>query len=287
LRQDDDQLIVPMYGVDQKLSSVQRIRPDGRKQFLADGRVGNCYFAIEKSDRDPGETICIADCYATAATIHEIAGHRTYVAFSCYNMKAVARMVRHRYPDKRIVICGDDDWKVEGNPGVTRAWSAARAVKGFVALPQFKADRADIDVDFNDMCRSRGADAVKRLIDGAIGVLEGRGAASAALSDAVDSDEVDERIVEASKLPRLKYERVRKPLAKELGVRTSALDEEVERVREEAKAAYTVSRLFDWWSVEPWPEPVDTGTVLRAVTERITRHVANWATGQSRAASGR
>jgi phage/plasmid primase-like uncharacterized protein len=152
LRVDDEgTLLIPMLGRDKKICSLQTIDGDGQKLFLTNGRAAGSYFRIGKSKGDDGSTICIAEGYATGATVHEATGHGVFVAFCDWNLTAVAEMVRERYPDAHIVICADDDWKTEGNPGLASARKAARAVDGKVAVPAFGDDRADEQTDFNDM----------------------------------------------------------------------------------------------------------------------------------------
>jgi phage/plasmid primase-like uncharacterized protein len=144
LRVDDEgTLLIPMLGRDKKICSLQTIDGDGQKLFLTNGRAAGSYFRIGKSKGDDGSTICIAEGYATGATVHEATGHGVFVAFCDWNLTAVAEMVRERYPDAHIVICADDDWKTEGNPGLASARKAARAVDGKVAVPAFGDDRAD------------------------------------------------------------------------------------------------------------------------------------------------
>jgi len=48
------------------------------------------------------------------------------------NLKAVAEALRAKYPDIEIIISADDDYVTEGNPGITKATEAARAVNGEV-----------------------------------------------------------------------------------------------------------------------------------------------------------
>src|SRR5262249_7732926 len=59
----------------------------------------------------------------------------------------------------------------------------------------------------------------------------------------------------------------------ELKLRTRVLDQEVEKRRTKQQADQIPS-LYPHWDVEPWPEPVDTGILLRALTEQITAYVA-------------
>ena len=63
-----------------------------------------------------------------------------------------------------LVLCADDDCCTAGNPGLTKATEAARAVGGFVAVPDFGADRPARCTDFNDLNRLCGAEPVERAI---------------------------------------------------------------------------------------------------------------------------
>ena len=73
----------------------------------------------------------------------------------------VATALHKKYPGLTIVIAADDDWRTEGNPGLTHAKAAALAVGGFVVVPQFPADRPNKATDFNDLAAMAGLDAVR------------------------------------------------------------------------------------------------------------------------------
>jgi putative DNA primase/helicase len=47
--------------------------------------------------------------------------------------------LRDKFPRLRLVLCADNDAHRPGNPGLTHAREAARAVGGFLAVPTFKA----------------------------------------------------------------------------------------------------------------------------------------------------
>ena len=64
-------------------------------------------------------------------------------------------------------MCADDDHHTPGNPGRTQAQEAARKVVGWVAVPDFGADRPEDATDFNDLSRLRGLSAVRTVLDGA------------------------------------------------------------------------------------------------------------------------
>ncbi len=85
------------------------------------------------------------------------------VAFTAGNLKAVARMVRERYPEREIILAGDDDHATPGNPGASKARAAAMAVEGKLALPVF-AQPGD-GTDFNDLHQADGLEAVRRQVE--------------------------------------------------------------------------------------------------------------------------
>lgn len=182
VRVTGDTLLVPMrHGGE--LVNTQRIWPDGAKRFLSGARVIGCYHSIGK----PNGTICVAEGYATGASVHESTGHAVAVAFTAGNLETVARELRAKYPDVRIVLCADDDYQTDGNPGLTQATAAARAVGGLVAVPDFGDDRPEASTDFNDLLRHRGAEAVERAIADAQAPEVGRDRPSAANATAGDS----------------------------------------------------------------------------------------------------
>jgi putative DNA primase/helicase len=156
----DGRLLVPMRDHAGAWQSLQYISPDGEKKFLWHGKAAGGYFAIGR----PAETLCIAEGFATAATIHEATGKPVAVAFSAGNLGAVARALREKLPDAKLILAADDDLRTPGNPGLTRATEAARAVGGLLAMPDFGADRPEGTSDFNDLAQHRGADAVADCI---------------------------------------------------------------------------------------------------------------------------
>jgi putative DNA primase/helicase len=159
IRQYGNDLVVPMRE-GAELHSLQTIGVDGEKRFLSCGRVRGCYFPIGK----PDGTLCIAEGFATGASIHEATGYAVAVAFNAGNLEPVAVALRAKLADVRIVLCADDDYRTEGNPGIRDATKAARAVGGLLALPNFGNNRPEGATDFNDLAQHAGADAVKRAI---------------------------------------------------------------------------------------------------------------------------
>lgn len=134
LRQLRDMLLVPARDLDGTLHTLQFISADGSKRFLTGGRIAGCYFAIGK----PIDSLLVAEGMATAATLYQATGRAVAACFSCGNMEAVARALRHKFPDLRLVMCADNDVGTVGNPGLTKAQAAAKAVGGYLAVPQFR-----------------------------------------------------------------------------------------------------------------------------------------------------
>ncbi|CAG1001347.1 DNA primase TraC [Methylophilaceae bacterium] len=155
-------LMIPMM-LNGRISSLQFISRAGEKRFLPNGEKGG--FLIGKIT--PDAPICIAEGFATAASIHEATGHAVVVAFDAGNLRKMAEVLRAKNPDARIVLCADDDFQTEGNPGLTNATEAAAVVGGLLASPAFGANRPDKATDFNDMAMLTGLDAVKQAIDAA------------------------------------------------------------------------------------------------------------------------
>lgn len=161
LRAHEGAVVVPMRDGGE-LHSLQFIAPDGDKRFLTGGRVAGCYYSI--GTPRGAAALCIAEGYATGATIHQATGYPVAVAFNAGNLEPVAQALRAKLPDLALILCADDDAATEGNPGVTKATAAARAVGGMLAIPDFGTDRPEGASDFNDMAAQCGKEAVARAV---------------------------------------------------------------------------------------------------------------------------
>ena len=87
------------------------------------------------------------------------------LAFNCGNLLPVAEAQRARYPDARIVLCADDDYRRDDNPGLTHATAAAWAVGGWLAAPDFGTDRPDGAKDLNDLAQHAGLGKVRACVE--------------------------------------------------------------------------------------------------------------------------
>ena len=129
-----DMLLIPARDAAGNLHTLQFIGADGGKRFLTGGRIAGCYYAIGK----PLDSLLLCEGYATGATLYAATGRAVAVAFNCGNLLAVARALRGKFPELRLIVCADNDFATPGNPGLTHARAAARAVGGFVAVPRFE-----------------------------------------------------------------------------------------------------------------------------------------------------
>ena len=134
IRQLRDMLLIPARDVHGELHTLQFITADGTKRFLTGGRIVGCYFAIGK----PRDMLLLAEGLATGSTLHQATGAAVAVCFNCGNLLPVAKALRSKFPRMRLIVCADNDSHTPGNPGVTHARAAAKAVGGFLAVPNFK-----------------------------------------------------------------------------------------------------------------------------------------------------
>jgi phage/plasmid primase-like uncharacterized protein len=173
---------IPVMDADGALWSMQYIQEDGTKRFAKHGRKEGCFHAVGGMNAlAAAPVLVIAEGYATAATLAETLQHGTVAAFDAGNLPHVAQELHQKWPDKPIVIAGDDDRQVEANQGVNpgrqKALEAAKAVGGVAVFPVFapgeQSQNPKMFTDFNDLSSRSilGADAVKRQVGQVISAL--------------------------------------------------------------------------------------------------------------------
>jgi len=158
-------LVMPLVDIEGKLWSVQRISAEGNKLFTKDGRTLACFSPVGVDD--PQKPIVIAEGYATSASLYEITGLPVVCALNAGNLRPVAEAFRQKYPERPILIAGDNDHVKEasGKPNVGKdaSFATAEAVGGHVLLPAFEPD--DGGTDWNDLAASRGSEAVREQVE--------------------------------------------------------------------------------------------------------------------------
>jgi hypothetical protein len=87
------------------------------------------------------------------------------VAIVAGNLLPVAKALRAKYPNSPLVFGADDDaataLETGHNTGIEKATEAAKAVGGWLTIPDFGPNRTDDQTDFNDLAAAAGLDAVR------------------------------------------------------------------------------------------------------------------------------
>lgn len=103
----DGRLVVPLYGEDGNISSVQYISDNGDKLYQTGGATSEKFQIIGAVD--DSKTIFIAEGFATSASIREAMLLPVVVAYSSSNIPKVTKIIRTIYPTISIVIVADLD----------------------------------------------------------------------------------------------------------------------------------------------------------------------------------
>lgn len=163
-------IVIPLLRYDapreDALRGAQVIQADGTKRFTRGfAKVGA---ALRLGHVAVGEPILICEGYATGLTLRMAVDRRlpVFVALDAGNLLPVAELLRGMYPDSRLLICADDDFRTKGNPGREKAHKAARTVPDTAyTWPYFRAgSRGPKDTDFNDLHAREGLRVVRRQL---------------------------------------------------------------------------------------------------------------------------
>ena len=150
-------LVMPLQDINGKVHTLQYIFPNGQKRFLKNGRIKGHFHLIGGQFENE---IVITEGYATAASIHESTSKTCAVAVSASNLMSVAKNLRKRLPNIKIIIAADNDYSSQSaNIGICAAKKAARAVAGFYCVPCLN-DNPRQKCDFNDVFVNEGAQTV-------------------------------------------------------------------------------------------------------------------------------
>ncbi len=154
LRQRGGMLLVPLLDHHSTLWNVQRIDAGGGKRFLP-GRAGGLFCPIGSFTAP--QKILVCEGFATGATLYEQTRHPVLCAMNAGNLLPVAKAAREMWPGAELVIAADNDRRTPGNPGVTAATAAAKAVGARLLVPQFADD--ECGSDWNDFAALRRQEA--------------------------------------------------------------------------------------------------------------------------------
>jgi Toprim domain/Origin of replication binding protein len=119
--------------------------------FLPDSKNGS--FAI--IGQPTGNIVYLAEGLATALSIYIATGTPTSVCLDAGNLIHAATALKTTF--KHLIICADNDINPAGNVGIESAIRAARAIGAdYIVYPEL----GDRKVDFNDLHKALGIDAV-------------------------------------------------------------------------------------------------------------------------------
>ena len=154
LKMYDGALVIPLHS-GTEIVSLQFIQSDGTKRFLSGGRKKGCFFRI--GDMNAEKPLLICEGLATGLSLYECTDYPVLIAFDAGNLLPVAEMARQRAPERKIIVCADNDTDTPGNPGLSKATAAARAIGALLAVPSLQSGS---QCDWNTLHLAEGRDAV-------------------------------------------------------------------------------------------------------------------------------
>lgn len=159
-----DALLVPIYGVDERVQSIEAINSepgaDGKfpKDSLAHGKKIGAFYPLGKIGG--ASRVLIAEGVATAAVGAVVDKSPAVAAMGKWNLLHVARAVRALAPDAELIILADNDLRLP-----KEAHEAAAAISGRVVVPELDGRECDLW----DVWNEHGIEAVTAAIAGVNG----------------------------------------------------------------------------------------------------------------------
>ena len=199
LKQDSfGNLLIPLFDINEKFWSLQRIFPNGNKmvgallsneqkqngeKFLAKKR-GNFFVISDDADLYDKNSaqlniealskynkIYLCEGFATAASVYEACNTPVIVGLDVGNLEFVVQDFITRFCNIHIIIAADNDAKREKEGGFNIGKEKAMQIKSHfknvsVCIPNFNyTEISNGYSDFNDLCNSRGIDEVERQLE--------------------------------------------------------------------------------------------------------------------------
>lgn len=164
-------ILVPMHDIKGAVVGLQFIYGRGHprkaklerdKEFWPTGMAMGGSFGLIGGLTRTG-VLLLAEGYATAASLHEATGLPVAYAFSANNLVKAGKAIRKGYPSLRLLICADDDYLSDGNPGCKAAAAACAEIELSAWIKPDFTDEAGQDrrageklTDFNDLAALSG-----------------------------------------------------------------------------------------------------------------------------------
>lgn len=162
-------LAVPLRDVDGNVKSIQWIFPNGDKKLFEGASTDGLFFsiALDTLKDEDNQPILIGEGYATMAKIYELVNLPVVAAISCYHLVQIGKILREKFPDRKIFVLADDDKKTEltrgFNPGIREAQKAVKEAKlNAVIAPPFKSP--DDGSDWDDYALKYGDEHTTEIL---------------------------------------------------------------------------------------------------------------------------
>lgn len=150
-RQQGENLVLPIININDELSSLQYITPNGKKWFLPNGAITSHFIPIQHR-LIKGRKILICEGFSTGGALAQAYPDACVIAAgNAGNLKPVALNIRQHLPEAELIICADDDQLNPNNPGVNKGQEAAIAANALFIKPQWPLDAPKHLTDFNDL----------------------------------------------------------------------------------------------------------------------------------------
>jgi putative DNA primase/helicase len=148
-------LLVPVTDTQDQLWSLQTIDPNGIKRFVKGSKMeGGFYLTGGMAALQKAPVLVVAEGMATAKNLEDCLGFAVVAAFASGNLASVVNQLHQYFPEKKVIVAGDDDRLLETKQGINvgreKAEQAAKAVGGKALFPVF-ADSENQLTDFNDL----------------------------------------------------------------------------------------------------------------------------------------
>lgn len=135
----DGRLMLPLFGQDGTLCTLQYIDVEGGKLYHPGGQTGEKFWMVGTMD-EPG-TLYVAEGFATAATIHEATNRPCVVSYSASNLVPVTGNLREMYGSAQdLVIVADND---KSGVGQRYAEQACAKFGARMVMPPIEGDAND------------------------------------------------------------------------------------------------------------------------------------------------
>ncbi|MEQ1968162.1 primase-like DNA-binding domain-containing protein [Xenorhabdus nematophila] len=163
----DGSLLLVTQTLDGTITGAQIIKPNGEKRLVSGTQKKGSFIPLSAITGTP-DTIIITEGYATALTVSQLHDGVVLAAIDEGNLPTVAKQVRERWPDVKIILAADNDWHSPGeldnngkpkkNVGKITAEKTAKAINGWIALPP-----TEHKADWDDYRQHHGIKAAKQV----------------------------------------------------------------------------------------------------------------------------